>query len=221
MISSSFSSLHDEIERLKKIFSKNGYPTRFVDKCILNFFNKLYEKRVPIPTVPKKEFLLVLPFLGQTSLKIKNDLLRSFRSILPFANMKIVFKTSRRLSSFFSFKDRIPKSLASGVIYKFTCSECNLSYIGCTKRFWEKRLEEHLHISALTGKPLNGLQVFAPLQHVKSGTCIARPTRSDFTIIGRETNPYIMLIKESILIRTTKPKLNNNDTSVQLHLFSA
>ena len=96
-----------------------------------------------------------------------------------------------------------------------------LATMDCTKRFWEKRLEEHLHISALTGKPLNGLQVYAPMQHVRAGPCIARPTRGDFTIIGREKNSYALQVKESILIRTQKPKLNNNDTSVPLHLFSS
>ena len=30
-------------------------------------------------------------------------------------------------------------------------------FIGKKTRFWEKRLEEHLHVSALTGKPLSGL----------------------------------------------------------------
>ena len=219
-ITSSFGSLHDEIEKLKKIFAKNGYPSRFVDRCIFEFFNKIYEKRQPCSSVPKKEFLLVLPFLGHSSLEIKNNLTKCFRELLPFSKLKIVFKTSRRLSSVFSFKDKIPKSLVSGIIYKFTCAECNLSYIGCTKRYWEKRLEEHLHISALTGKPLSGLQIFAPMQHVRSGTCIARPTRDDFTIIGREKNPYVLQVKESILISTSKPALNNNNTSVPLHLFA-
>ena len=163
---------------------------------------------------------MVLPFLGATSLKVKNDLTRTFRQLVPFSTLKVVFKTSKRLSACFTFKDNIPKSLMSGVIYKFTCTECNLSYIGCTKRYWEKRLEEHLHISALTGKPLNGLQVYAPMQHVRSGPCIARPTRDDFTIIGREKNPYALQVKESILIISQKPKLNNNQTSVPLHLFS-
>ena len=37
-ISSSYGSLHEEVENLKKIFAKNGYPTRFVDRCIFNFF---------------------------------------------------------------------------------------------------------------------------------------------------------------------------------------
>ena len=48
MINSSFSSLHKEIEILKNIFSKNGYPSKFVDKCIATFFNKLHEKKAKI-----------------------------------------------------------------------------------------------------------------------------------------------------------------------------
>ena len=40
-----------------------------------------------------------------------------------------------------------------------------------------------------------------------------------FSIIGRETNPYILQVKESIFISNQKPQLNNNITSVPLHLF--
>ena len=53
-ISSSFSSLHEEVEKLKRIFAKNEYPSKFVDRCIFTFFNKIHEKRTPITTVPKK-----------------------------------------------------------------------------------------------------------------------------------------------------------------------
>ena len=38
MISSSFESLHSEVEKLKQIFGKNGYPSKFIDRCILRFF---------------------------------------------------------------------------------------------------------------------------------------------------------------------------------------
>ena len=220
MISSSFQSLHKEIENLK-IVSKDGYPCKFVDRCILRFFNKLYEKRTPIHTVPKKELTMILPFLGSISLKLKNELTRSFKKSIPFCKLKIIFKTNRRLSSCFPFKDRLPKSLMSGVIYKYTCAECNLSYIGCSKRFWEKRLEEHLHVSALTGKPLSGLQIFAPMMHVRSdGDCPARKiSREDFTIIGREKNNYLLQLKESILITRQRPALNANIASVPLSLM--
>ena len=108
----------------------------------------------------------------------------------------------------------------SGVIYRYTCAECNLSYVGCTKRFWEKRLEEHLHVSGLTGKPLTGMAVFAPLQHVKSGTCsVQKIFREDFSIIGHEKDPYLVQVKESIIIKTTGPKLNGNQTSVPIYMF--
>ena len=111
----------------------------------------------------------------------------------------------------------------SGVIYKLICSGCNLRYIGCTKRYWEKRLEEHTHISARTGKPMHGpsLQVFTPLQHVKSDACCPAKSvrREDFTIIGYESDSYLLQVKESIFIATERPQLNNRQTSVPLHLF--
>ena len=198
MICSSFQSLHEEIEKLKMIFSKNGYPSKLVDKCILKFFNKQFEERRVVHTVPKKELLLVLPFLGTNSWKTKNELIRSFRKIVPFCNLKIVYKTTRRLSSCFPFKDKFPKSLVS----------------------WGKRLEEHLHVSGLTGKPLTGMAVFAPLQHVRSDSCPVRKiSREDFSIIGHEKDPYLVQVKESIIIKTTRPKLNGNVASVPLHMF--
>ncbi len=218
-ISSSYGSLHEEVENLKKIFARNGYPSKFVDKCIFNFFNKIYEKRTPVHTVPKKEFTMVLPFLGTTSWKVKNSLLRSFQQFAPFSKLKIIFKSSNRLSTCFTFKDKIPRSLLSGVIYKYTCAVCKCSYIGSTKRYWEKRLEEHLHVSALTGKRLNGLQVFAPMLHVRSNCQVASMSRDDFSIIGRDENPYILQVKESILISTSRPHLNNNIVSVPIKLF--
>ena len=136
-------------------------------------------------------------------------------------NALIVFKSSSRMSSWFSFKDKIPSSLMSGVIYKYTCAECNLCYIGSTKRYWEKRLEEHIHRSALTGKKLNGLQVYAPMQHMRSDSCSrAAMSRDEFSIIGREKNPYLLRVKESIFISTEKPKLNGNMTSVPMVLFA-
>ena len=222
MISSTFQSLHVEIEKLKKTFSKNGYPSKFVDKCIFKFFNKLYEKKELVHTVPKLELTMILPFLGNTSWKIKNELIRTFSKNIPFAKLKIVFKSGKRLSSCFLFKDKFPKSLMSGVIYKYTCATCNRCYIGCTKRFWEKHLEEHVHVSALTGKPLNGMQVFTPLQHVRSNSCTeTKISRENFQIIGHEKDKYLVQLKESILISTSRPQLNGNLYSVPLSLFAS
>ena len=163
--------------------------------------------------------MVVLPFLGTASWKVKNELIKTFKKNVPFCNLKIVFKTGNRLASFFPFKDKLPKSLLSGVIYQFTCPKCNLRYLGCTKRYWESRLQEHTHVSGLTGKPLTGMQVSAPMQHVRAG-CHVPVSRNDFKIIGQEKNSDLLQLKESILIKTTKPQLNNNTTSIPLHLFA-
>ena len=221
-INSSYTSLHKEIEKLKSIFKQNAYPSNFVDKCILRFFNKTCGKRLPIHTAAKREVKLILPFLGSTSWRVKNELIRTIHNLLPYCKLNIVFKTSNRLSSYFPFKDKLPVTLDSGVIYRFRCACCNACYIGCTRRYWLKRLEEHTHISALTGKALSGLQVFPPLNHAKYGGCYSSTSisRDNFEILGRESNNYLLQIKESLFIYKYKPGLNGNKTSVPLSLFT-
>ena len=219
MINSSWLSFHEEIEKLKKIFSKNGYPTKFVDRCISAFLNKLFEKKTVVHTVPKLDLMIVLPFLGSMSWKVKNELIKTFKENVPFCKLNIVFKAGKRLSSYFPFKDKFPESLMSGVIYQYTCAKCKLSYVGCTKRFWETRLQEHTHVSTLTGKPLHGMQIYAPMQHARAG-CHEKVKREDFKIIGHEKDSYLLQLKESIIISTERPKLNGNVTSVPLHLFT-
>ena len=64
---------------------------------------------------------------------------------------------SLRLATLFNFKDYIPKTLLSGVVYKFWCSSCNAT-IGKTKRHFKKQVSERMGVSALTGKVLKGQQ---------------------------------------------------------------
>ena len=76
------------------------------------------------------------------------------------------------MSSCFWFNATISRSLLCGVIYEYKCPRCNCRYVGSTYRYWEKRLEEHLHMSALTVKPLKGLQSFAPTLYAKGNTVL-------------------------------------------------
>ena len=45
---------------------------KIIDKCMKHFFDKLYAKEVVKQTKPKK-VILVLPFMGSTSLKLKKN----------------------------------------------------------------------------------------------------------------------------------------------------
>ena len=66
---SNFELFHKEIENLKNIFRKNGYPVNFPDFCIKKYLNNLYVKKEVYLLTPKKQLTVVLPFLGKNSLQ--------------------------------------------------------------------------------------------------------------------------------------------------------
>ena len=78
------------------------------------------------------------------------------RNKLPHCNLRIVSQAKCKLINFFTFKDKIPVFLRSGIIYEFKCGGCNATYYGKTKRHFKVRMREHLGVSALTGKRVKG-----------------------------------------------------------------
>ena len=103
-------------------------------------------------TVEKKPLVLVLPCLGSISVQTRNKLMKSLKNILNCCKLQIVFKNKTRLGNNFHFKDRIPKDLTSGDVYKFQCGLCNESYYGECVRHLNMRIGEHIGISPLTKK---------------------------------------------------------------------
>ena len=103
-------------------------------------------------TVPKKTLFLVLPYLGPLSLQTRTKLRKSLKGILNCCKLQIVFKSQNKLAKAFRFKDRIPKEITSGVIYKFQCGFCNESYHGECVRDLNVRIGGHIRISPLTNK---------------------------------------------------------------------
>ena len=98
---------HMEIMQLKEIFEKNGYDNKFFDRCLRTFLNKIYSKKVSQNTVPKKDIYIFLPYLGKLSLSARSTLEKTIRDILPCVNLKVIFSIKNRLSSTFTFKDKI------------------------------------------------------------------------------------------------------------------
>ena len=60
----------------------------------------------------------------------RTNLRKSLKGILNCCKLKIAFKSQNKLAKAFSLKDRSPKELISGVVYKFQCGVCNESYYG-------------------------------------------------------------------------------------------
>ena len=127
-ICSCMENFHLEVEDLRSIFKCNNYPVNIIYQCIKKFLDKVYVPKLIVPAVPKKELLVVLPFLGTFSLNLRKRLYKSVSMSLPQCNIKVTFESKNRLSSLFKFKDSIPLYLHSHLIYKFQCSNCNVTY---------------------------------------------------------------------------------------------
>ena len=77
IICSSMENFHIEIELLRSIFKSNNYPVNITDQCFKKFFDKLSVPKQIVPTVPKREVLVVLPYLGTFSLNLRKRLYKS------------------------------------------------------------------------------------------------------------------------------------------------
>ena len=114
-ICSDWTKFHEELSFLKQVFLKNGYPLSFIDNCFKTFVDKLFIKRPQLITVEKKTLFLSLPYLGEISLQTRTKLRKSLKGLLNCCKLQIVFKSQRKLSNVFRFKDRLPSDLVSGV----------------------------------------------------------------------------------------------------------
>ena len=103
-----FSGFHSEVCHLKKILKNNAFPVKLIESCIKNFLSKrLTEKPVTL-TAAKKDLVIVLPFLGKLSPDLRTRLKNSISKNLPFCKIRVILKSSTRISNFFQFKDKIP-----------------------------------------------------------------------------------------------------------------
>ena len=101
-------------------------------------------------TVSKKPLFLALPYLGPLSFQTRTNLRKSLKDILNGCKLKTLFKSQNKLENAFSFKDGIPKELASGVVYEFHCGLGNESDYGECVKHLNVRIGEHIGILPLT-----------------------------------------------------------------------
>ena len=130
------------------------FPSNWLTVALKFFLNKKFLHTPVALTVEKKELFCALPYLRNLSLAIKTLLRNSINKNGPFYKMKI--KSATRFGKIFRFKDKVPFSLRSNFVYKFSCGRCNATYYGETCRHSNIRMGEHSGVSPLTGKKVEG-----------------------------------------------------------------
>ena len=209
---SSFSNFDVEVNFLKSILAKNGYPLYLIKKQIKKVLNKLYtpfgEEKPSIQTVPKAIVYFPTYFLGPASSTVSSKLTQLLGEFYPQVSLRIVYTDGNTLGNHFSFKDKIPKHCLSNVIYKYTCGFCQEFYIGMTCRQFRNRICEHC------GLTFSEIRNHCNKEHQK------HVGPDGFEIIALLRHKADLETLESLYQRSLKPKIINQQQSVPLLCYS-
>ena len=159
----------------------------------------------------------VLPYLGKASLDLRIRLRRTIEGNLPYCELKVIFRSKCRLNTVFRFKDSLEKKICSGIIYRYTCSNCKVTYCGETFCHFYTRVAEHMGISNLTGKRLKNVKQCTISDHLLQ--CNGTINFDDFDILDADSEKFKLLLRESLLIKRDKPILNRTIKSFPLEHF--
>ena len=216
---SDFIKLHHEIDKLKIILYKNSCPRDLIDKRIKELLDKILTPKPVVSTVSKKNLIITLPYLGKLSLQIHTRINRIIKNKLPYCNVQFAFQTKCKICNFFTFKDKTPSVLRSGIVYIFQCRSCNATYYDKTKCHFKVRICEHLGISALIEKRVKGDDDSVIKEHLLF--CNHTPDFEDFSILATNNNDFKVTLMESLLINKDHPPLNKNKQSLPLEHFDS
>ena len=151
------------------------------------------------------------------SAKMKKELTMELSKLYTYVNFKFIFKNPLTVGSLFFFKDTLPESMRSCLVYKFACPKCNFgTYIGCTKRLLKVRIDSHKGVSHRTGCTLRNKEFSAIRFHTEK--CHHNIEYKDFEILSQSTNQYSLPFLESLHIKQLAPNLNNQTASIPLHI---
>ena len=91
---------------------------------------------------------------------------------------------------------------------------CNASYTGKTFKHIKFRVSEHQGLSPRTGKHLKEILSTSVRDHMLD--CNLMVAWDDIKVLERESNHWLLEIKESLFIKRDKPSLNKNIYSQEL-----
>ena len=190
---------------------QNDYPAGVVHCNINDVLNRQQNKlKNPTTTVPKKETILILPYLGVQSKIVTKQVKTCINKFYGCIDLRVIFQSARRIKSFFRYKDLINRSQMSKVVYKASCWDCQDFYIGKTKRRLHDRKTEHFKGITST------CHASAIADHV---TSTGHNLKWDhFEIVAKGRPDTHRMIKETLLIQELKPILNDTVSSEKLYL---
>ncbi|KAL5260760.1 hypothetical protein ACHWQZ_G010797 [Mnemiopsis leidyi] len=122
-IASDMLTFHLDITVLKNKLTSNKFPTHLIDTYIGAVLGR-HHANISQPSttdVPRKEVLVVMPYLGPVSHLVKRQLTKLVHKFYPSVELKFVYRRGFRIANMFNYKDKFPLSCKSMVVYYTQC----------------------------------------------------------------------------------------------------
>ena len=216
-LTSSFSKFLSEMFYLKSYFCKNNFPLKLVETTLERNFELLNNPKPLVLTAPKPKIYLKVPFMSHsTNRKLKIQLHHLLANFYPQIQLQLIFSNNNTIGHLFKYKDSLKSSVRSDVVYEYSCGECSAKYIGETTRHLHTRIAEHKGISARTGNLLQNQPNSNIYRHY---TDTGHQILSKYFKIINQSDKHLLKISESLKIHQTSPSLNDQNSSIPLHLI--
>ena len=175
--------LSPELDKIKQLLIKNGYPADFLLSCISQ---KLANFAAEKPFGPEKcPVYLKLPWIGNVSSKFENQICKAITSCHYAVKSRVVYNIRVMLPS--AKKDCVPATQTICCVYEFSC-RCEAQYI-C------KRNNSKINCELAIG------------QHLIANPECAKTYRRKFSDHWASKIVFSLKCLESVYIKTKNPVL--------------
>ena len=216
-ICSNYFDFTKELDLLKKYFLANGFPLKFIERNIREKLNQIFIKNDPITSVSPKLFYLKIPYYSSYSYKMKRNLVQLFKKYYPQIHLRVILTNTNTIGSMFKFKDQLHANLCSEIVYKYSCGDCDATYVGKSQRHLKTRISEHKGVSVRTGQHLTKPAFSNIRNHAWEKD--HRILEDNFKVICKTSSNTDLLILENLTIHQHKPSLNDYTGLRSLVLF--
>ena len=220
------SMVEPELNKLRDIFTANGYPGNVLDKYITatpqTMDRFIGPSRCPVT--------IRLPWMGNKAGLFEKKIRDAVRGAYFATKLYFVYSTAR---AFGRVKDRLPTPSMSNVVYKFECQHCGSWYVGRTSQHLSARIKQHVprHLLPVQnyrrrGRPPKTSHDAADYQsaiarHLAENEACRREYSDDqFRVLARGRSEFHLKVLEAVVIRTQQPPLcTQKSFVVDLTLF--
>ena len=143
--------------------------------------------------------------MGHFSDQVHSTLSCLLRKHVPSVQFRFFFTNRNTIGSLFKFKDSIPTTLCSKIVYCFSCPDCKSRYIGSTFRNLKIHISEHSGVSYRTNAQITHPSYSRIREH--AGSCKHAINEQDFSIKFRAQCNLDLRIAESLFIMKDKTRV--------------